>query len=117
LATRIEKFVLLLVSVFLDIMWTHLHSCVDIRASAWLLTRPTTPSFHLSLAHFLTTLHPHLGLPHFIVAHLSRCHCGHTIDDLSTHLFWCLYRSECTTTHSTLWDIVIAFALESGAHV
>jgi hypothetical protein len=70
-------------------MQTHLHSCANLGANVWLLARPTTLSFHLSLVRFLTTLHTHLGLPHPIVAHLSWCQCGHTIDDLGTYLLQC----------------------------
>jgi hypothetical protein len=33
------------------------------------------------------SLRIHFGLPHPTIAHLSQCQCGHTIDDLSTHLF------------------------------
>jgi hypothetical protein len=43
---------------------------VGLRASVWLLIHPITPTFHLSLTHFLTTLRTHLGLPHPIIAHL-----------------------------------------------
>jgi hypothetical protein len=68
-------------------MQTHIHSCVNVGATAWLLTHPTTLTFHLSSTHFFTTLRTHFGLPHPIVAHLSRCQCGHTIDDLGTQLF------------------------------
>jgi hypothetical protein len=45
------------------------------------------------------------------------CQCGHTIDDLCIHLFRCPCRSEHTTTHDTLWDIIATIVLESGAHV
>jgi hypothetical protein len=61
-------------------MRTHLRSCAGPKASTWLLIRPTTPAFHLSLVHFLTTLRTRLGLPHLIIAHLSWCQCGHTIN-------------------------------------
>ncbi len=44
-----------------------IHSCANLGASVWLLTHPTTLSFHLSLTHFLITLRTHLGLPHPIV--------------------------------------------------
>jgi hypothetical protein len=81
-------------------------------AGTWLLAHPTTPSFCLSSAHFFITLCTHLGLPHPIIAHLSQCHYGHTIDNLGTHFFWCPYRSEWTTTHNTLQDIVAAIPLE-----
>jgi hypothetical protein len=110
-----QKFVI--IDALLDIMWTHIHSCVSLGAGIWLLARPTIPSFHLLSAHFLTTLHTHLGLLHPIVVHISRCHYGHTIDDLGTHFFWCPWRSEHIVTHNTLQDIVTAIALESGAHV
>jgi len=91
--------------------------CAGPRVGAWLLTYPITPTFHLSLVHVLTTLHIQLGLPHPIVAYLSRCQCGHTIDDLNTHLLECPYRSECTIAHDTFRDIVITIVLESGTHV
>jgi hypothetical protein len=81
-------------------MWTRLHLCANPRASAWLLVHPTTPTFCLSPTHFLISLHTHIGLPHPMMAHLSQCHYGHTIDDLGTHLLWCSYGSEHTTTHN-----------------
>jgi hypothetical protein len=98
-------------------MRTYIYSCAIPRASTWLLTCPTTLVFHLSLAHFLTTLHTRLGLPHFSMAHLSQCKCDHIIDNLGTHLFQCLYRNEHTTTHNTFWDNVATIFLESGTHV
>jgi hypothetical protein len=52
-----------------------------------------------------------------MMAHLSQCQCGHTIDDLGTHLLWCPYRSEHTIAHNTLWDVIAIIALESEAHV
>jgi hypothetical protein len=97
-----QKFASLLVDIPLDIMRAHLHSCAIPRAGVWLLTFLTTPTFHLSSTHFLTTLCTYLGLPHPTVAHLSQCQCGHTIDDLNTHLFQCPCRGECIITHDTL---------------
>jgi hypothetical protein len=52
-----------------------------------------------------------------MVAHLSWYQCGHSIDDLNTHLLWCPCESECTIAHNTLGNIVVVIALESGAHV
>jgi hypothetical protein len=49
----------------------------------------------------LLALCTYLGLLHPIIVNLSRCECGHTIDDLGTHLLWCPYESECTTSHDT----------------
>jgi hypothetical protein len=83
----------------------------------WLLFHPTTLAFHLSPTHFLTTLHTHLGLQHPMVPHLSRCQCGHTIDDLNTHLLQCPCGSEHIITHDTLWDTIVIIILENGAHV
>ncbi len=71
----------------------------------------------LERAHFLTTLHTCLGLPHPIVANFSWCQCGHTIDNLDTHLFRCPCGSDCITAHNTLRDIIAPIALESGTHV
>ncbi len=82
-------------------MRAHLRSCVGPRVSTWLLVRPTTPTFHLSSTHFLTTLHTRLGLPHPIITHFSRCQCGHTISDLGAHLLWCPCGSECMIAHYT----------------
>jgi hypothetical protein len=65
-----QEFTSILVDIFSNIMWTHFCFYVDPRASAWLLTRLITPTFHLSLAHFLIALYTHLGLSHPIVAHL-----------------------------------------------
>ncbi len=56
-------------------------------------------------------------MPHHIVAHISQCKCGHTIDDLGTHLLWCSCESECTTAHNTLQNLVVIIVSESGSHV
>jgi hypothetical protein len=56
-------------------------------------------------------------LPHPLITHLSQCQCGHTSDDLGTHLLRCPYTSEHTIAHNTLWNIVAIIALESGTHV
>jgi hypothetical protein len=90
---------------------------VGLGVGTWLLVRLTTLAFYLYSTHFFTTLRTCLGLPHPITTHLSQSQCGHTIDDLGTHLFWCPYGSECTTSHNTFQDIVVAIALENGAHV
>jgi len=66
-----QEFALLLIIVPSNIMWTHFRSCLGLGADMWLLARPTTPAFHLSLAHFLITLRTYLGLPHPMVSHLS----------------------------------------------
>jgi hypothetical protein len=68
-----QEFTLLVVKKKSYIMQTSFCSCMGPRASAWLLIRPTTPTFHLSSTHSLLTLHTHLGLPHPTVAHLSQC--------------------------------------------
>jgi hypothetical protein len=98
-------------------MRAHLCSCVGPRANVWLLMRVTTPTFCLLLSHFLTSLCTCLGLAHPIVAHLSQCQCGHTIDDLGTHLLWHPYMSEHIIAHNTLQNTVTTIILESGAHV
>jgi hypothetical protein len=69
------------------------------------------------MAHFLTTLHVRLGLPNPIMAHLSWSQCGHTIDNLSTHLLWWPNGNEHIIAHNTFQDIVAIIVLESGAHV
>jgi len=111
------KFVSLLVDTPLDIMQPCLHSCAGLGVDIWLLTHLTTPAFRLSSTHFLTTVHICFDLPHLIVAHLSWCQCGHTIDNLNTHLLQCIYGNERIIAHDTLRDIVVAIPLESGAHV
>jgi hypothetical protein len=98
-------------------MWTHFCSCVSLGAGIKLLARPTISTFHLLSAHFLIALRICLGLPHPTVAHLSQCQCGHTIDNLGTHLLRCPCGSEHITAHNTLWNIVATIALESKAHV
>jgi len=87
------------------------------RGKCWLLARPTTSTFCLSPTHFFTTLRTRFGLPYPTVAHLSWYQCGHTIYDLSTHLFQCFYKSEHTIAHDTFWDIVTLIALKNGTHV
>jgi hypothetical protein len=54
-------------------MRTHFNSGVGLGEGGRLLVRLTTPTFHLSLTHFLTTLRIHFGLPHAIIAHFSWC--------------------------------------------
>ncbi len=76
-----------------------------------------TPTFRLFSTYFLTTLQTYLSLPHSMVAHLSQCKRGHTIDDLSTHLLQCPYKNEHTIAHNTFWDIIMAIVLESRTHV
>jgi hypothetical protein len=90
---------------------------VGSKACTWLLTRPTTLAFYLSLIHFFTTLRRCLGLPHPIVVNLSRCQCGHTIHYPNTHLLWCPCGTEHTTAHDTFRDIIATIVLASGAHV
>jgi len=77
-------------------------------------------SYHISISssvHFRTTLWTCLGLSHLIVAHLSWCQCGHTIDDLCTHLLRCPCGSECIVAHDTFWDAIATIILENGTHV
>jgi hypothetical protein len=77
----------------------------------------TTPSFCLSLVHFLTTFHIYLDTSHPTIPHLSQCQCGHTINDLGIHLLCCLCESEHTTTHDTFRNIVVIIASHNGVHV
>ncbi len=90
---------------------------VGAKVGTWLLIHLITLTFHLFSTHFLTTLRTHLVLPHPMVAHLSRCQCGHAIDDLGTHLLWCPCGGEHIATHNTFGATIIIIALESGTHV
>ncbi len=83
----------------------------------WLLIHPTTPTFHLSSTHFLTTLQTHLDLLHPIIAHFSHCQRGLAIDGLGVHLFWCLCMGEHTASHNILQDTVTTITLENVAHI
>ncbi len=74
-------------------MQTFFQSC------AYPIVWSSTPTFRLSSIHFPLGFHTHLGLPHPIVAHFSHYYCGHIIDDLGIHVFWCSCRNEHTTTH------------------
>jgi hypothetical protein len=53
-----------------NVMRICLHSYANPTTKAWLLTRPSTHSFCLFLAHFLTMLHIHFGIPHPTFTHL-----------------------------------------------
>jgi len=97
--------------MFFQISWEY------IKIGVWLLTCPTTPTFHLSSVHFLRALCTYLALPHPMVAHLSWCECDHIIDDLSTHLLRCPSGNERITTHDKFKDPVAIIVLESGTHV
>jgi hypothetical protein len=111
-----QEFALLLIDDPLDIMGTHLCSCAGLGVGAWLLTHPTTPAFRLSLAHFLTDV-PILACQNLRFAHLSQCQYDHTIDDLCTHLFQCLYESDRIIAHGTIRNTIRAIILESETHV
>lgn len=111
-----QEFATLLMDVTSHAMWTCLQSCVGPTTSTWLLTYPTTPTFCLSLVHFLRVLHTHLGLPHSTNARLSHCQCEHTIDDLGIHIFQRLCKNECIATHNTLQDTIKTIVLDNGAH-
>jgi hypothetical protein len=112
-----HEFTSLLTYAPLDVVWAHLHSCVGLASRAWLLTRPNTLSFRLSSIHFLTTLHIHFNIPHLTILYLSKCWCGHTIDDLGIHLLCCLCGNEHIVPHDTFQDVVAAIASKSGTHV
>jgi len=75
-------------------------------------------SYHISILSIIfITLCTHLSLSHLIVAHLSRCRCDHTIDNLSIHLLQCPCENECIATHYTLWDTITTIVLENGTHI
>jgi hypothetical protein len=101
----------------LDVVQARLHYCVGPVVRAWLLAHPITPSFYLSSAHFLVTLHIRFGIPHLTIFHISRCQFGHTIDDLGTHLLCCPCRIKHIATHDTLRNTIEVIALESGTHI
>jgi hypothetical protein len=56
-------------------------------------------------------------LPTSYSAHLSWCECGHTIDDLGTHLYPCPCGNEHTITHNPFQNIVATISLESETHI
>jgi len=66
-----QKFTSFLIDVPSDVVQAHLHSCVGPVIGALLLAHPSTSSFHLSSAHFLTTLCIQFDIPHIIITHLS----------------------------------------------
>jgi len=74
----------------------------------------TTFAFRLFSSHFLTTLHSILRP---MIAHLSCYQCGHTIDNLGTHLLWCPCGNERTTIHDTFWDTITIIILKNATHV
>jgi hypothetical protein len=95
----------------------HISTHVGPVAGVLLLTCFNTLSFHLSSAHLFTTLHICLDISHPMVAHLSRCKCGHTINDLGIHLLHCLCESECIVTHDTLSNSIAIVMSKSGVHL
>jgi hypothetical protein len=52
-----------------------------------------------------------------MVAHLSQCYYGDTVDNLHTHLLWCPYGNAHTIAHDTFQNTITTIVLESGAHV
>ncbi len=112
-----KKFTFLLVDVHSDVMQTHFCSCVGLVVRVWLLVHLSTLSFSFSFVHVLTTLHILLSIPHPIIAHLSQCQCGHTINDLGIDLLHCPCGNESIVAHDMLWNTITTIALKSGAHV
>ncbi len=98
-------------------MQVRFHSCAGPVTRAWLLVHPSTLSFHLSFAYFLTTLYIRFSISHPTVLHLSRCWCDHTINDLGIYLLRCLCRSEHTAAHDMLQNTIATITSKSGAHV
>jgi hypothetical protein len=90
-----QEFTLIPTNAPLDVVQPHLRSYASPPTRTWLLIHFNTPSFHLSFAHFFIALCIRFDIPHPIVAHLSRCQCGHTIDDLGIHLLHYSCGSEC----------------------
>jgi hypothetical protein len=72
--------------MFFRTLCDHISACAGPTIGAWLLACPNIPLFHLSFAHFFTTLCIRFGIPHLTIPHLSQCQCGHTIDDPGIHL-------------------------------
>ncbi len=97
-----QEFTFLLVDVLLDVMQTHLCPCVGPVVGVWLLVHLNTLSFCFSFIHFLTTLHIFFSIPHPISVHLSKCQCGHTINDLGIDLLRCQCGSENIVAHDML---------------
>ncbi len=82
----------------------------------------TSPSYHTYILFVLNSLHYNITYfpwlaTNVIFAHFSCCQCGHTIDDLGIHLFWCMCGNGCITTHHTLQGIVAISALGNGTHL
>ncbi len=115
--TWVGSFTLFLVNAHSNVMWIRLCSCASPTIGAWLLVYPNILSFHLSSTHFLITLRIHISIPHPMVAHLSWCQCGHTIDDLGIYLLHCPCKSKRITTHDMLRNTIATITLDSGTHV
>ncbi len=98
-------------------MWARFHSYVGLVTWVWLLTHFNTLSFCLSSPHFFITFRIHLNITHPTILHLSRCRCGHTIDDLNIHLLYYLCNNERIATHDTFQDTIVIIMLKNGAHV
>jgi hypothetical protein len=100
------KIISLLTNVPSNVVQTHFLYYAGPTIGAWLWTHPSTPSFRLSFTHFLTTIYIWLNIWYPIVLHLSRCQCGHTIDDLGIHLLRYSCENECITSHDMLQNIL-----------
>ncbi len=113
LITWVGSFTSLLANALSNVVRACLCSCVSPTTRTWLFVRPNTFSFRLSSTHFLITLRIHLGIPHPMVAHLSWCQCGCTIDDLGIYLLHCPCKSEHITTH----DNFVIITLDNGTQI
>jgi hypothetical protein len=77
-----HEFILLLANAPLYVLQAHFCSCACIVVWAWLLAHPSTLSFHLSSAHFLTTFH----IP-FSISHLT-FHIFHNVNVVILSMIW-----------------------------
>jgi hypothetical protein len=112
-----QKFIFLLTNVLSNVMQACHRSCASQTTMTWLLAHPNTISFRLSFAHFFITFCLRLSIPHPRVPYLSRCQCGHTINDLGIHLLCCPCGREHTVTRDMLQNTIAAITLEKGIHI
>jgi hypothetical protein len=92
-------------------------SCFGLGAGIWFTTRPTFPTFQLSLPSFFTMFQTWFGLPHPSIVGIFQCVCTHPINVINVHLLHCTHENERMGTHDAVCNIFATIAWDVIFHV
>jgi hypothetical protein len=92
-------------------------SCFNLGAGAWLIIRPTFPTFQLSSPSFFTMFQTWFGLPHPSIVGIFQCMCTHPINATNVHLLHCTHDNERMGTHDAVCNIFATITRDVVFHV